>query len=49
MAKAVGIDLGTTKSVTPEEIPALVLRKLTEDASKFLAEKVTEAVTTVSA
>ena len=33
----------------PEEISALVLRKLTEDASKFLGEKVTEAVITVPA
>jgi molecular chaperone DnaK len=33
----------------PEEISALVLRKLVEDASKFLGEKVTEAVITVPA
>src|SRR4249920_3657615 len=33
----------------PEEISALVLRKLAEDASKFLGEKVTEAVITVPA
>jgi molecular chaperone DnaK len=33
----------------PEEISALVLRKLTEDASKFLGERVTEAVITVPA
>jgi molecular chaperone DnaK len=33
----------------PEEISALVLRKLTEDAAKFLGEKVTEAVITVPA
>jgi molecular chaperone DnaK len=33
----------------PEEISALVLRKLTEDASKFLGEKITEAVITVPA
>ena len=32
-----------------EEISALVLRKLVEDASKFLGEKVTEAVITVPA
>jgi molecular chaperone DnaK len=33
----------------PEEISALVLRKLAEDASKFLGEKVTGAVITVPA
>ncbi len=33
----------------PEEISALVLRKLADDASKFLGEKVTEAVITVPA
>jgi molecular chaperone DnaK len=33
----------------PEEISALILRKLAEDASKFLGEKVTEAVITVPA
>jgi len=33
----------------PEEISALVLRKLTEDASKFLGERITEAVITVPA
>src|SRR5690349_12541079 len=33
----------------PEEISAQVLRKLAEDASKFLGEKVTEAVITVPA
>jgi molecular chaperone DnaK len=33
----------------PEEVSALVLRKLVEDASKFLGEKVTEAVITVPA
>ena len=33
----------------PEEISALVLRKLAEDASKFLGEQVTEAVITVPA
>src|ERR1700676_4424507 len=33
----------------PEEISALVLRKLAEDASKFLGEKITEAVITVPA
>src|SRR6204780_2189805 len=33
----------------PEEISALVLRKLAEDAPKFLGERVTEAVITVPA
>ncbi len=33
----------------PEEISALVMRKLAEDAAKFLGEKVTEAVITVPA
>ncbi|MET0459931.1 MAG: molecular chaperone DnaK [Ilumatobacteraceae bacterium] len=33
----------------PEEISALVLRKLVDDAGKFLGEKVTEAVITVPA
>jgi molecular chaperone DnaK len=37
------------KQYAPEEISALVLRKLTEDAAKFLGEKVTEAVITVPA
>ncbi|HWF81888.1 MAG TPA: molecular chaperone DnaK [Streptosporangiaceae bacterium] len=37
------------KQYAPEEISALVLRKLTEDASKFVGEKVTEAVITVPA
>ena len=37
------------KLYAPEAIPALVLRKLAEDAAKFLGEKVTEAVITVPA
>jgi molecular chaperone DnaK len=37
------------KLYAPEEIAALVLRKLVGDASKFLGEKVTEAVITVPA
>jgi molecular chaperone DnaK len=37
------------KLYAPEEISALVLRKLVEDAGKFLGEKVTEAVITVPA
>jgi molecular chaperone DnaK len=37
------------KLYAPEEISARVLRKLAEDAAKFLGEKVTEAVITVPA
>ncbi|WP_406315541.1 molecular chaperone DnaK [Streptosporangium sp. NBC_01639] len=37
------------KEYAPEEIAAQVLRKLVDDASKFLGEKVTEAVITVPA
>jgi molecular chaperone DnaK len=37
------------KQYAPEEVSALVLRKLAEDASKSLGEKVTEAVITVPA
>ena len=37
------------KHYSPEEISALVLRKLAEDAAKYLGEKVTEAVITVPA
>jgi molecular chaperone DnaK len=37
------------RQYAPEEISALVLRKLAEDAAKFLGEKVTEAVITVPA
>jgi molecular chaperone DnaK len=37
------------KLYSPEEVSALVLRKLVDDASKFLGEKVTEAVITVPA
>jgi molecular chaperone DnaK len=37
------------KQYAPEEISALVLRKLAEDASKHLGERVTEAVITVPA
>ncbi|WP_460431689.1 Hsp70 family protein, partial [Amycolatopsis echigonensis] len=38
-----------SKQVAPEEISAAVLRKLVDDASKYLGEKVTEAVITVPA
>src|SRR4029450_2680605 len=34
------------KQYAPEEISAQVLRKLADDAAKFLGEKVTEAVVT---
>ncbi len=37
------------KPYAPEEISALVLRKLADDAGKFLGERVTEAVITVPA
>ena len=37
------------RQYAPEEISALVLRKLVDDAGKFLGEKVTEAVITVPA
>ncbi|NLI14644.1 molecular chaperone DnaK [Pelotomaculum propionicicum] len=37
------------KKMAPEEISALVLRKLVDDAAKYLGEKVTDAVITVPA
>jgi len=37
------------KLYAPEEISAMILRKLAEDAGRFLGEKVTEAVITVPA
>src|SRR3981081_2589278 len=59
-AKAVSFDVvpgpdGTArfkvhgKLYSPEEISALILRKLTEDAAKFLGDRVNEAVITVPA
>jgi molecular chaperone DnaK len=45
---AVGFEI-RGKQYAPEEVSALVLRKLAEDAAKFLGEKVTEAVITVPA
>lgn len=38
-----------SKEFAPEEISAIVLRKLSEDAAKFLGESVTKAVITVPA
>ena len=37
------------KHYAPEEVSAIILRKLVEDASKFLGEKVTDTVITVPA
>jgi molecular chaperone DnaK len=37
------------KDMAPEEISALVMRKLVDDAAKYLGEKVTDAVITVPA
>jgi len=37
------------KDYTPQEISAMILQKLVEDASKYLGEKVTKAVITVPA
>ena len=45
---AVRFQVGS-KQYAPEEISAQVLRKLADDASKYLGEKVTEAVITVPA
>ena len=38
-----------SKEFAPEEISAIVLRKLSEDAAKFLGDSVTKAVITVPA
>jgi molecular chaperone DnaK len=40
---------GVDKQFAPEEISAQVLRKLVDDASKYIGEKVTQAVITVPA
>ena len=45
---AVRFEIGG-KPVSPEEVSASVLRKLAEDASKYIGEKVTDAVITVPA
>ena len=37
------------KDYTPQEISAMILRKLADDASNYLGEKVTSAVITVPA
>ena len=37
------------KDYTPQEISAMILRKLADDASSYLGEKVTSAVITVPA
>ncbi|MEO1386187.1 MAG: molecular chaperone DnaK [Cyanobacteria bacterium J06634_6] len=45
----VKIETSDGKQYAPEEISAQVLRKLVDDASKYLGEKVTQAVITVPA
>ena len=47
-ADAVRFDI-RGKLIAPEEVSAQVIRKLVDDASKYLGEKVTEAVITVPA
>src|SRR6476469_9912626 len=48
-AKIVSYKVARGEPYSPEEISALILRKLAEDAGKFLGERVTEAVITVPA
>jgi len=43
------VSSNANKEFAPEEISAIVLRKLSEDAAKFLGESVTKAVITVPA
>jgi molecular chaperone DnaK len=45
---AVRFEIGG-KQISPEEISASVLRKLADDASKYIGEKVTDAIITVPA
>lgn len=45
---AVRFDVGD-KKYAPEEVSAMVLRKLVDDASKYLGEKVTDAIITIPA
>src|SRR3989339_1011665 len=50
--REMGTDFKVTvdgKNYTPQEISAMILRKLADDASKYLGEKVTSAVITVPA
>jgi hypothetical protein len=44
---AVRFEIGG-KQISPEEISANVLRKLADDASRYIGEKVTDAVITAS-
>lgn len=48
MGQKVKVKMGE-KKLTPQEISALILQKLREDAEAYLGEKVTEAVITVPA